>query len=188
MNATGYDLASTLPLCTTNPAKLLNATKHLGEFAIGAPANLVLFRFHPGDERLAIEKTIRAGKEIFTKVIENRVSSRNPVFLFIALTMTRIPDRGKILHSGCVRRIEAGHRLLSSPSIEHFTACALRSCGTETHIRWLFKICEMLMEIACLGTSSSRETTLLRIAACGRLHPMLRRETAVQSRNLRADR
>lgn len=67
MNATGYDLASTLPLCTTNPAKLLNATKHLGEFAIGAPANLVLFRFHPGDERLAIEKTIRAGKEIFTK-------------------------------------------------------------------------------------------------------------------------
>lgn len=67
MNATGYDLASTLPLCTTNPAKILNEAEHLGAFAVGAPANLVLFTFQPGDERLTIEKTIRAGKEIFVK-------------------------------------------------------------------------------------------------------------------------
>ncbi|GAK55419.1 N-acetylglucosamine-6-phosphate deacetylase [Candidatus Vecturithrix granuli] len=67
MNATGYDLASTLPLCTTNPAKILQGTENLGAFAIGAPANLVLFTFQPGDERLTIEKTIRAGKEIFVK-------------------------------------------------------------------------------------------------------------------------
>lgn len=67
MNATGCDLASTLPLCTTNPAKILKAAEPLGAFTIGAPANLVLFTFQPGDERLTIEKTIRAGKEIFAK-------------------------------------------------------------------------------------------------------------------------
>lgn len=67
MKATGYDLASTLPLCTTNPAKILKRAENLGAFAVGAPANLVLFTFRPGDERLTIEKTIRAGKEIFAK-------------------------------------------------------------------------------------------------------------------------
>lgn len=67
MKATGYDLAATLPLCTTNPAKMLKSAENLGTFASGAPANLVLFTFQPGDERLTILKTIRAGKEIFVK-------------------------------------------------------------------------------------------------------------------------
>ena len=67
MNMTGYNLASTLPLCTTNPAKLLNVAPNFGTFEIGAPANLVLFTFQPGEKRLMILKTIRAGKEIFVR-------------------------------------------------------------------------------------------------------------------------
>ena len=67
VNMTGYNLASTLPLCTTNPAKLLNVAPNFGTFEIGAPANLVLFTFQPGEKRLMILKTIRAGKEIFVR-------------------------------------------------------------------------------------------------------------------------
>lgn len=64
MNVTAYGLDSTIPLCTTNPAKLLGLTEHFGKLEIGAPANLVLFTFQPGEERLNILKTIRGGKEI----------------------------------------------------------------------------------------------------------------------------
>jgi len=66
INFSGYDLASTIPLCTTNPAKLLKLAENFGKLEVGALANLVLFTFHSGDERLNILKTVRAGKEIFT--------------------------------------------------------------------------------------------------------------------------
>jgi N-acetylglucosamine-6-phosphate deacetylase len=67
INFTGYDLASTIPLCTTNPAKLLRLAENFGRLEVGSPANLVLFRFQAEDERLTILHTIRGGKEIFTK-------------------------------------------------------------------------------------------------------------------------
>jgi len=65
MNITAYGPDSTIPLCATNPAKLLGLAKHVGTLETGAPADLVLFTFHPGEERLNILKTIRGGKEIF---------------------------------------------------------------------------------------------------------------------------
>lgn len=64
---TNADLASTIPLCTTNPANILKLEENFGKLEVGAPANLVLFTSQPGDNRLNIVKTIRAGKEIFTK-------------------------------------------------------------------------------------------------------------------------
>jgi N-acetylglucosamine-6-phosphate deacetylase len=67
INFSGHDLASTIPLCTTNPAKLLKLAENFGKLEVGAPANLVLFTFQPGEKRLKILKTIRAGKEIFVK-------------------------------------------------------------------------------------------------------------------------
>lgn len=66
MNFTGMDLAATIPLCTTNPARLLGLSEYFGALEVGAPANLVRFTFQPGDERLRIVQTIRAGIEIFS--------------------------------------------------------------------------------------------------------------------------
>lgn len=66
MNVTGADPGATIPLCTINPAKLLGLAENFGTLEVGAPANLVLFRFQPGDERLTILHTIRAGTEIFS--------------------------------------------------------------------------------------------------------------------------
>jgi len=67
INFSGYDLASTIPLCTTNPAKLLKLAENFGKLEVDTPANLTLFTFQPGEKRLNILKTIRAGKEIFVK-------------------------------------------------------------------------------------------------------------------------
>jgi N-acetylglucosamine-6-phosphate deacetylase len=67
INFTGHDLTSSIPLCTTHPAKLLALAENFGKLEVSSPANLVLFTFQPGDERLTILHTIRNGKEIFTK-------------------------------------------------------------------------------------------------------------------------
>ncbi len=70
MDFTGTSLEETIPLCTTNPAKLIGThllPDHYGKLEAGAPANLCLFCYQPGDKRLNVEKTICMGKEIFRK-------------------------------------------------------------------------------------------------------------------------
>lgn len=62
---TGNDLAHTIPLCTTNPTKVIEMPGSYGRLEVGAPANLTLFHYQPGDDRLQIIRTIRAGKIIF---------------------------------------------------------------------------------------------------------------------------
>ncbi|MBM4339209.1 MAG: amidohydrolase family protein [Deltaproteobacteria bacterium] len=64
MEFTGYSLKETIPLCTQNPARLLRMSDHYGRLEPGAPANLVLFDYEPGMDRLRIMKTIRCGKEV----------------------------------------------------------------------------------------------------------------------------
>jgi len=64
MEFTGYSLGETIPLCTQNPARVLRAPENYGRLEPGAPANLVLFAYKPGDERLNIFKTIRSGQEV----------------------------------------------------------------------------------------------------------------------------
>ena len=65
MKFTGCSLAETLPLCTSNPAKLLGVPQSGSEIAINAPANLVLFNYRQGSQRLEIIKTWRAGRLVF---------------------------------------------------------------------------------------------------------------------------
>ena len=62
---TGNDLANTIPLCTSNPSKVIDMTEGYGRLKVGAPANLALFYYHSGDDKLQIIHTIRMGKIIF---------------------------------------------------------------------------------------------------------------------------
>ena len=64
MNFTGCSLAETIPLCTVNPAKLLGLQNYFGTFEIGTKANLILFNWKIGADRLEILKSIRNGKEV----------------------------------------------------------------------------------------------------------------------------
>ena len=67
MEFTGTDLATTLPLATSNPAALLDFPPEEGELEVGAPADLMLFRYAEGDARLAIDRTLRGGVEVFSQ-------------------------------------------------------------------------------------------------------------------------
>jgi N-acetylglucosamine-6-phosphate deacetylase len=65
MEFTGYSLRETIPLCTGNPARIQSAPDNYGRLEPGAPANLVLFDYEPGMDRLSILKTIRCGREVY---------------------------------------------------------------------------------------------------------------------------
>lgn len=63
---TGLELVQAIPLCTINPARVLDLPSSYGRLETGAPANLVSFHWQPGDERLRIERTIQAGREVYS--------------------------------------------------------------------------------------------------------------------------
>jgi N-acetylglucosamine-6-phosphate deacetylase len=65
MEFTGYGLRETIPLCTQNPAYIVRMSDNYGRLEPGAPANLVLFDYEPGMDRLKVLKTIRCGKEVY---------------------------------------------------------------------------------------------------------------------------
>jgi N-acetylglucosamine-6-phosphate deacetylase len=62
---TGYTLGEVIPLCTRNPGRLQGTPDNYGTLEPGAPANLVIFDYEPGMERLNILKTIRCGREVY---------------------------------------------------------------------------------------------------------------------------
>jgi N-acetylglucosamine-6-phosphate deacetylase len=62
---TGNNLANTIPLCTINPAKVIEMPHNYGKLEVGAPANLTLFHYQTGDDRLQIVRTICREKVIF---------------------------------------------------------------------------------------------------------------------------
>ena len=62
---TGNDLANTIPLCTINPAKVIKMPCNYGRLEVGAPANLTLFHYQTGDDKLQIVHTLRKGSVIF---------------------------------------------------------------------------------------------------------------------------
>ncbi|HWP68601.1 MAG TPA: hypothetical protein VN437_04810, partial [Rectinemataceae bacterium] len=80
MRFTGATLGDTIRLCTVNPARLLfpgalpaastvdqsnaSPTTSPGSLAVGAPADIVLFRHEKDDKRLNILKTLIHGEEI----------------------------------------------------------------------------------------------------------------------------
>ena len=65
MEFTGCSLGETIPLCTQNPARVLCAPNNYGRLEPGAPANLIVFDYEPGMDRLRVLKTIRCGKEVY---------------------------------------------------------------------------------------------------------------------------
>ena len=65
MEFTGCSLAETLPLYTTNPARLLGVLESGNKIEINAPANLVLFNYRQGSQRLEMIKTWRNGRLVF---------------------------------------------------------------------------------------------------------------------------
>jgi len=65
---TGLELSRAIPLCTVNPARILGLESPYGRLETGATANLVTFHWQPGDDRLRIERTIQAGREVYASV------------------------------------------------------------------------------------------------------------------------
>jgi N-acetylglucosamine-6-phosphate deacetylase len=65
MEFTGYSLVETIPLCTQNPGRIQGTPGNYGRLEPGAPANLVIFDYKPGTDRLKVLKTIRCGKEVY---------------------------------------------------------------------------------------------------------------------------
>ena len=68
MEFTGYSLQETIPLCTQNPARILSTPDNYGRLKPGAPANLVMFDYVPGMDRLKVLKTVRCGREVYSSL------------------------------------------------------------------------------------------------------------------------
>jgi N-acetylglucosamine-6-phosphate deacetylase len=66
MEFTGYRLGETIPLCSRNPGRIQRAPENYGSLEPGAPANLVMFHYEPGMDRLKVLKTIRCGREVYS--------------------------------------------------------------------------------------------------------------------------
>ena len=62
---TGNNLANTIPLCTINPAKIIKMPHNYGRLEAGAPANLTLFHYQTGNDKLRIIYTLRKGNVVF---------------------------------------------------------------------------------------------------------------------------
>jgi N-acetylglucosamine-6-phosphate deacetylase len=68
MEFTGYSLGETISLCSRNPGRIQGAPDNYGRLEPDAPANLVIFDYEPGMDRLNIHKTIRGGQEVYLTV------------------------------------------------------------------------------------------------------------------------
>jgi N-acetylglucosamine-6-phosphate deacetylase len=66
MEFTGYSLGETIPLCSRNPGRIQGTPDNYGKLEPSAPANLVVFDYEPGMDRLKVLKTIRCGREVYT--------------------------------------------------------------------------------------------------------------------------
>ncbi|MEJ2166932.1 MAG: hypothetical protein P8X90_15490 [Desulfobacterales bacterium] len=68
MRHTGVGLSAAVALCTVNAARLLGENAYSQDREHGMPADLTLFRYRPGDERLRIEQTILRGKTLYRRI------------------------------------------------------------------------------------------------------------------------
>jgi N-acetylglucosamine-6-phosphate deacetylase len=65
ITATGCSLADAIAACTTNPASFA-LQEGVTRLEPGASADLVQFRWRPGDQRLQIEQTLRGGRIVYS--------------------------------------------------------------------------------------------------------------------------
>ena len=61
---TGFSLAQVLDLATVNPGKFAGGR---GKLAVGEPADLILFDWMPGDEKLALAETYLNGERVWAR-------------------------------------------------------------------------------------------------------------------------
>lgn len=61
----GLSLGESVGYCTSVPATILKFEPLFGRLEPGAPAHLVLFDYEPGDDRLRVIETIRAGNTVY---------------------------------------------------------------------------------------------------------------------------
>jgi N-acetylglucosamine-6-phosphate deacetylase len=64
MEFTGYGLGETISLCSQNSGRIQGAPENYGTLLPGAPANLIVFEYEPGMDRLIILQTICCGHEV----------------------------------------------------------------------------------------------------------------------------
>ena len=60
--ATGLSVTQVVPLCTSNPARILGLPAR--GLSVGAPADMVLFRWDGSESMLQVERVIRGGLDI----------------------------------------------------------------------------------------------------------------------------
>ena len=66
MEYTECSLGEAIRLCTINPARFLgNLPELYGTLAVGAPANLCVFRFASGESRLRVSRTYAQGRLVY---------------------------------------------------------------------------------------------------------------------------
>jgi N-acetylglucosamine-6-phosphate deacetylase len=63
MRFTGASLSEAIRLCTINPVEFLSPVGLSGILRAGESANIVLFHFNEGDERLRVESALIGGEE-----------------------------------------------------------------------------------------------------------------------------
>lgn len=67
MRFSGASLAESVGLCYDNPIAILGLGLPTGPIATGEEATLSLFHHEPGAERLRVQKTVVAGRELFSR-------------------------------------------------------------------------------------------------------------------------
>lgn len=65
MNCTGAGIGDAVRLCTVNPSVLLGVGQAFSKFEEGMPANLTVFSWTPGSERLRILKTMLMNRTLY---------------------------------------------------------------------------------------------------------------------------
>ena len=64
--ATGCTLGEAIRACTVNPCRQFGLPENFARLETGSPAHLVLFHWHPGQERLSIETTVINGRTAYS--------------------------------------------------------------------------------------------------------------------------
>jgi N-acetylglucosamine-6-phosphate deacetylase len=65
MEFTGSSLAGALSLCTTHPTRFLGLEDPLSAFKPGGWADLCLFSYAPGSDRLNVSLTLSRGRALY---------------------------------------------------------------------------------------------------------------------------
>ena len=106
----------------------------------------------PTEEALARLKAYELPTDSVARV--SFVDHASPDPLYLPLNLDALPGSRNISQSGCICMIDEGSMFVTGPSSAPLTASALRSSGQVQTIALDHMICLMVIENACVGTSS----------------------------------